>query len=749
MQIKVAKNIGFCQGVKRAVDLTIEATKTSGTVYTYGELIHNSLMIKSLEKRGVKVLKDLNNVQKDDVVVIRTHGIAENEYSILREKGAKIIDATCPFVKNIHNKVKEYSDKGYSIIIIGHKNHPEINGILGWCDSAIVVKSIDELDFSINDKFYVVVQTTFDYDKYIDLADYIKKTITNLKKSVVIFNSICYTTKERQTEASNIAKTSDLVLVVGDKSSSNTMRLKDLAERLGKKVFLIQDVTDLQSVNIQNKGIAGLLAGASTPNELITEVIEIMTNANNDVVEKNNVETATTEQNTVAEKKESFADQLNKYLPKQYREGKKVNTIVESADETGITVSIVNGGKNDIGFIQSSEAELEGVEYNPSNYTKGLEIDAIIIQKADKQKSINLSKKACDELKVDDEKVKKIIDGEVFEMRIDKEVKGGLTGKIGSYVVFVPASEIKDRYVSNLGEYVGKTLKLKIAPPKAVKATEGEEAQDVENKERRRNSKRIVASHKIVVEEERKAKLDQFLSSIQINQIVEGKVKRFSPFGAFVSVNGHDCLVHVSQLANYHVTDPSEVLEIGKVYEFVVKEIKEDGRVSLGYKDLEAERYDKVRDKYAVGTVVNGTVARVKKFNVFVKLEDGIEGKIHISQLAHKFIEDINAAIQPGQEVEAKVISFEGNEINLSVKDLLPAPEVVKEEKVEAEDENEVVAKESNKADKKADKESKKSSKRAKKDETADDEQKEYVSTSNGATLADLFKNLNLDVDNK
>lgn len=751
MRIAVAKNIGFCQGVRRAVDMTLKAAESDNNVYTYGELIHNSMMINKLEKRGVKVIKDLNSVTPGDTVIIRTHGISEAEYIELNSRGVNIIDATCPFVKNIHNKVKEYSDAGYSIIVIGRKNHPEINGILGWCKDAQVIMKPEEADFSVNDKFYVVVQTTFDYNEYVKLARYIEISLRNLGKSVVIFNSICYTTKERQSEALNIAEISELVLIVGDKTSSNTMRLKELAEGLGKKVFLIEDVADLKSVNIQNKGIAGILAGASTPDELITEVITIMTNVNNDVVNQDEVETAQTEQIVANENKEvSFADMLKHYEPKQYREGKRVKVIVESADESGITVSIVNGGKNDSGFIAASEAEIEGVEYIPANYTKGLEIDAIIIQKTDKQKSINLSKKAYDEIKIDDEKVAGILEGNVFEMKIDKEVKGGLTGKIGTYVVFVPASEIKDRYVSNLGEYVGKVLKLKIAPPKAPKApVEGEEtAEEAEVKERRRNAKRIVASHKIVVEEEKKAKLDQFLSSIQINQIVEGKVKRFSPFGAFVSVNGHDCLVHVSQLANYHVTDPSEVLEIGKVYEFVVREIKEDGHVSLGYKDLEKERYDRVRDKYLVGTVVNGVVARVKKFNVFVKLEDGIEGKIHISQLGHTFVEDINSVIQAGQEVEAKVISFEGNEIVLSIKELLPAPEVVKPE--EAPEEEAEVEKESKRAPRKsADKEGKKVSKRAKKEDSDDDEQREYVSNDGGATLADLFKGLNLDVDNK
>ncbi len=742
-KIVVGQYVGFCAGVKRAIELAELEAKSCSQVYTYGELIHNTFMVQKLEAQGVKVINDITDVKPTDTVIIRTHGVSQKEYDRLMATGAKIVDATCNFVKNIHTKVAEYSQKGYSIILIGHKNHPETNGIIGWCKDYQIVKDCGEIDFSLGDKFYVVVQTTFDATEYEKIVEYIEKTSKSLNKSVVIFNSICYTTKERQKEAISIASTSDVVLVVGDKKSSNTMRLKSLAEQYAKDVFLIENVGDLKSLNIKNTAYVGILAGASTPKELITEVITVADETKGIVEEGKVNETTAVETAQEPAKEKTFEEYMNEnmYAPRSYREGKKVYAEVQSADESGITVSILGGGKNDSGFIAADVAELDGVAYEPANYKKGDKIDAIIITKLDnKQKSINLSKKAADELKVDDEKVEAILNGEVFEMKVERKVNGGLTGKIGSYVVFIPASELKERYVKNLDEYVGKTLALKIAPPKAPKLDENGQEIVEEGKERRKNNKRIVASHKIVVAEEKAAKVAEFLSSIEINQIVEGKVKRFSPIGAFVSVNGYDCLAHISQLAYHHIADPSEALEIGKVYEFVVLSIDhENGHVSLGYKQLQSKRYDAVRDKYAVGTVLTAKVVRVKKFAAFVSLEDGIEGKIHISQIGHEWVGDINTAIAVGQEVEVKVIGFENDDITLSIKELLPAPVVEEAEKEDAKDD----AKETKSADK-ADKKAKKAKK-----EEADTEQKEYRSNAAGATLAGLFKGLDIDFDDK
>lgn len=737
MNIIKGRHLGFCKGVERAVNMALEAAARKGKVFTYGELIHNRSMTDNLKAKGVIPINDLEEIKSGDTVLIRTHGVPENVYDALASKGAEIIDATCPFVQNIHNKVADYSRAGYKIIVIGYRNHPEVQGILGWCGDASVVKSEEEVDLSCGDKFYVVVQTTFDWSAYGKIAAYIENSAKKSRKSVVLFNSICYTTKERQSDAVSVAKAAETVLVVGDKNSSNTMRLKGIAESFSKPTFLIENANDLASVDIKNTANVGVLAGASTPKELITEVLKRM---------------ATTENNNiVSEDKLSFAELLasNQYAPKSLRPGIKLKVIVNSADASGISVSLKQAlGKNDGGFISADEAEIDG-DYNPENYKTGDELDVVVIEKSSKSSLINLSKKAFDAIKIDDEKVKGILAGEVFEMKIAQAVKGGLLGKIGSYTVFVPASQIRMGFVKNLEEYVGKTLKLKALPPKeeaAVEAAEGEtEAKTEAAPKKRRDNKRIVASARLVIEEEKAAKEDEFWSSIDNNMIVEGKVKRFTPFGAFVSVYGYDCLAHISDIAWNKIKEPGDVLELGKTYKFVIlKADRASGKVSLGYKQLQKKPYELAAEKYPVGTVIHGVVGRVQSFGAFIEIEPGIDGLVHVSQIGHGWIKDATQALKIGQEVDAVVTQFDGNKITLSMKELLPEPEIAETESAESSETAEKPSRTDRFKKRAEGAETERKPRRAKR-EDGEEGQHEYVSNEGGATMADLFKKLNFD----
>lgn len=247
-------------------------------------------------------------------------------------------------------------------------------------------------------------------------------------------------------------------------------------------------------------------------------------------------------------------------------------------------------------------------------------------------------------------------------------VKGGLLGKIGSYTVFVPASQIRIGYVKNLEDYTSKKLRLRALPPK-----EGEE-------EKRRNPKLIVASQRVILEEEKAAKEEAFWSTMVPGAIVSGKVKRFSAFGAFVSVKGFDCLAHISDLSWNKITDPSKVLTIGETYDFVVLKVdREAGKISLGYKQLQKKPYEIAAEKYPVGTVIKGKVERIFPFGAFVSIEDGVDGLVHVSQISHNWTKDANEVLKVGDEVEAKIIGFEDNRITLSIKELLPAPETTEE----------------------------------------------------------------------
>ncbi|MBO4538712.1 MAG: S1 RNA-binding domain-containing protein, partial [Clostridia bacterium] len=415
--------------------------------------------------------------------------------------------------------------------------------------------------------------------------------------------------------------------------------------------------------------------------------------------------------------------------PKSYREGMRLKARVISADPTGISVAIENGGKNDSGFIAKDEAEIDG-SYDPANYPADTVLDVIIIPKesGDKNKAINLSKKAYDELKVDDEHVQRILAGEEFTLDHTQEIKGGLLGKIGTYTVFIPASQIKIGFVGNLSEYVNKPLRLKALPPR-------EELDEEGNPKKPRNPKRIVASQRVILEAEKAARDEEFWSKVYVGAIVSGKVKRFADFGAFVSLKYMDGLVHNSDLSWSKRRDikPADVLEINKVYDFIVLSVdRENGKIGLGYKQLQKKPIEIAQEKYPIGTIVTGKVAKIMKYGVFVELEPGLDGLVHISQIQHGYLENINdAAVKEGDIVNVKVMNYENDKITLSIKETLPIAEVAPEvETVEADANGAVKGKKGKKVK-----------------EESDEGPHNFVSGGSKVSLGSFFENLNIHTD--
>ena len=552
------------------------------------------------------------------------------------------------------------------------------------------------------------------------------------------------------------------MLVVGDSGSSNTAKLLEISRKKADAV-LIEKVSDLQSAKIKNNITKlAVLAGASTPKELTMEVIYTMEQNNTpdvaidvnptEVAEEKVTETVTEEvkaDEAVVETAEKPVQKKKKeittmeeamkagFAPKSYRENQRVRVTVESVDQTGVNVSLNLGGKNDAGFIAASEMEIDG-SFDPANYTVGETLEAIIIPKADaKSKTINLSKRKCDEIFVGDAAAQHILNGEDFKLKITSVTKGGLLGKLGSYTIFVPASQIRMGFVKNLEDYVGKELRLRMLPPKE------------EEGGRKPNPKRIVASQRVILEEEKAQREDEFWANVVPGAVVEGKVKRFAQkdgkyFGIFVSVFNKDCLLHISDLSWTKVEDPSEVLKLNETYNFLVlKADREADKVSLGYKQLQKTPYQLAAEKYHVGDVVKGTVARIKDFGAFISLEPGIDGLVHVSEISHNYIKSAADALKVGDEVEAKIINFEKDKITLSIK-ACQEPEVQevaeKEESDAPAQTSSRIAKFHNRAQGAEDQ-----PKRRRRDEERDNEVHEYYSSgSTGATFADLFKNIDL-----
>ena len=274
MEVTLAKSAGFCFGVKRAVDMVYEEAKKGEKVYTYGPIIHNEEVVEDLRKRGVTVVNSLEELKMlpEGTVIIRSHGVAKEVYDILEERNLQIVDATCPFVKKIHNIVKEHTEQNENIVIIGNAKHPEVEGIKGWCKSNVTVvetvEDAEKCELDKEKKTCIVSQTTFNYKKFQELVEIISKKMYD----IIALNTICNATEVRQSEAMQLAKVSDAMIVIGGQSSSNTQKLYEICKKECKNTYYIQTLVNLDLDAFQSFRSVGITAGASTPNNIINEV---------------------------------------------------------------------------------------------------------------------------------------------------------------------------------------------------------------------------------------------------------------------------------------------------------------------------------------------------------------------------------------------------------------------------------------------------------------------------------------------
>ena len=758
MKVVLAKNAGFCKGVKNAVDTAIKLAEEHGKIFTLGELVHNELVTEYLRKKGAICisLSEAKNLKAGDVALIRAHGVPKQFEQELRDRGVVLFDATCPVVKRNQRLAEERANAGDCVIIVGDKNHDEVQGVLSYAGEDAVVVS-DEETLPIGEKSTsILFQTTILPEKFEKIEKNTKNFEKNHNKSVGIFNTICYTTKVKQDEARAMAQKTDAVLVLGSHTSANTRRLFEVAKEVNPDTYFatcVNEVLSMQNIFKDFQSVS-IVAGASTPPWLIQEVTKLMSET-----QKNAVETAENEVKNEATLQEqekeptTMADLMksaNSVGYTNYKVGKRIKGKVISAGENGIFVAI--GGKKD-GFIDKSEASLDG-NYNPADYKEGDEVQATIL--AVNKEYVSLSKKEVDAVRQEEAEAEKALAQGEFSLTMTEVVKGGLRGRLGQYTIFVPASQIRMGYVSNLEDYKGKTLRLTLMPPKEKENTvaEGEENAEATEDKPQKKSRYLFASQRIILEREKKEKEDLFWNNIHVHDIVTGKVKRFTQFGAFVNVRGFDCLAHISELSWNKITDPSTVLTIGESYDFVVLKMdRETGKISLGYKQLQKKPYEVAAEKFPVGTVIKGKVERIFPYGAFVSIDDGVDGLVHVSQISHNWIKDANEALTVGQEVEAKIIGFDDNRITLSIKELLPAPEETNAQndgQEEATDE-EKAAKRSSRVkkfeQKVADGENKRERRSAKKESS--NEPKEWVSGSSSASLGDLFKNLNLNLEDE
>ena len=683
MKVLKSKHGGFCFGVKRAVEAA-KKLKGKGN-YVLGEIIHNERVIESLKNAGIVTINSLEDVSfsEGDTLLIRTHGEPKAVFEKAVGLGLNVVDCTCPFVRDIQKIVNEHYERGYKIAIIGKANHPEIIGINGWCNgSAIITENAEELSSIETDKLCIVVQTTYSEEKFDKI---IKNFVCSKAKTVDIFKTICYTTTKRQKEAEILSASCEAVLVIGGAKSNNTEELFDICKANCANVFRLVDAVAFDYEKIKSFNKVGIVMGASTPTEQFQEVVSGMEKVTEEIITTETVasevqqeevkEVVSAVQETV-EKKEKAAKAsgksemekaFNNIRPsRDLKIGQIVSAFISSAKDEGLTLSMKNTKQD----FELPKEELLG-EYNKEEYSAkiGQEIRVMVVAK----KPLKLSEKAMEKVLKEEADIEEIRNGKIFEAEIVATNKGGLTGKYGSYSVFIPASQIKLGFVKDLEKYVGKKLKLK--------------AEKVESRGARRQ---IVGSQRVILEAEKAerdaikaAKEAEFFGSIQEGDVVLGTPVRFAAFGAFVDVNGFDCLAHISDLSWTGCKECADVLEIGKQCEFKILKIDEETkRVSIGYKQLQPKPWDSVAEKYNVGDVIKGKVVRLVNFGAFIEVEKGVDGLVHVSQISNQWLENPVTALEIGQEVDAKILDInpEKEKMTLSIKALLPEVEKPAEE---------------------------------------------------------------------
>ena len=656
MSVIVAKSAGFCFGVNRAVELVEQAAKQGKQVVTLGPIIHNRHAVAHFEAMGVKVINAPQEAQPGNTVIIRSHGVTRGVYEALEAQNVEIVDATCPFVKRIHGIVSNAEAEGRLPIIIGTRSHPEVEGIAGWCGSCLIFESLEELqnwsktaDAKQDLPICMVCQTTSTESLWKSCAEFAKKQFTNLK----IFDTICKATESRQSEAANLSTICQAMVVVGDTHSSNTGRLAMICREHCDKVVLVDNASELDPDFFRGASDVGVTAGASTPAWIIKEVNKTMS-------EITNVE---------AVQEETFEELLEQSI-KTLNTGDKVTGIVTGIGATEVQVDL---GTKHAGYIPYDEVSTDP-SVKPEDVLKvGDEIEVFVVRVNDQEGTCQLSKKKLDGMKVWDEMAAWCEEKTTVEGTITEENKGGLVANVKGIRVFVPASQSGIAKGGDMTGMVGKTVQMKIT-------------------EVNRARRRVIGSIRAVTSEARKAAQEKIWAEIQEGAKYHSTVKSMTSYGAFVDIGGVDGMVHVSELSWNRIKTPADVVKVGdEIDVYVISFDAEKRKISLGYKTAEMNPWNQFMTGYNVGDVVFAKIVKLMTFGAFAEIIPGVDGLIHISQIADRRIGKPEDVLSEGQEVQVKItdVDAENKRISLSIRALL---EETAEEEAPAEETAEVEA---------------------------------------------------------
>ncbi len=655
----VAKNAGFCFGVKRATDTLEETIKSKGKnvrIFTLGHIIHNTVYNEELLSKGVGVLfeDDIEEISKTASeaspvkVFIRTHGVPLSVSQRLEKCASQnpyftYVDCTCPFVAKIHKLADEHSLEDTVFVILGDPEHPEVKGIVSHAKfEKRVFSSADEIEAAaekndmdiLNKKTVVLVaQTTQKLSEWHKTQNVIKKLCTN----PIIFDTICNVTEIRQLEAKELASVCDYMIVIGGKDSSNTSKLTEICKNICKNTVWVENADALRGLIPPTAKKVGIAAGASTPPGIIEEVYK-----------------------TMSTKTENFEELLEESLCKTLNTGDTVKGIVTAVSNAELQL--------DVGYKVTGVIKAEQITDDPSVNLKdmfkvGDEVEAFVIRVSDIEGIAELSKKRTDSDKnwveiVAAYEAKTVLEGKVIEA-----VKGGVIALAGATRVFIPGARSGVPKSGDLNTLVGTNVKFRI----------------IEVKEQ---GHRAYGSISDILREERKAREDAFWATAEEGKQYRGTVKSMTTYGAFVDLGGVDGMIHTTELSWKRIKSPAEVVSIGQEVDVYIKALDvENKRISLGYKTEDTNPWKIFTDKYQVGDIAAVKVVNMMPFGAFAEVVDGVDGLIHISQIALQKIAKPADVLEIGQVVDAKIteIDYEKCKVSLSIRALLEEAKAAEE----------------------------------------------------------------------
>ena len=638
MPVILAKSAGFCYGVERAVKLAEQTAREKGSCVMLGSIIHNAHVVRELEALGARQVDDVSQVRPGETVIIRSHGETRQVYQQLEALGAEVVDATCPNVRRIQRLVAGAGEGGRTPLIIGEQHHPEVLGAASWSEDSVIVDGPAALEKWLEEDparrtmpLMAAAQTTYIRTLWEDCVKILKKQCTNVK----ISDTICDATHKRQSEAAEIAAMSDVMVVVGDRKSANTKHLTEICSARCPVVYQVERVNELKGDFLNGCSVAGLTAGASTPAGIIKEVYARMSD------EIKNMEAT----------EESFEEMLEKSF-KTLNTGEKVTGIVTAVGPTEVQVDL---GCKQAGYISINELSADP-NVKPEDVVKvGDEIETYIIRVNDVEGYAMLSKKRLDAVKVWEDIEKAREEKTTLEGKVTEENKGGIVVNVKGVRVFVPASQSGQPRGAELSAMIGQTVSLRIT-------------------EVNRARRRVVGSIKAVTYEARQAAQAEIWENIEVGKHYTGTVKSMTSYGVFVDIGGVDGMVHISELSWSRIKNPAEVVSVGDTLDvYVISFDPEKRKISLGVKDRSCNPWDKFMETYHVGDVASVRIVKLMTFGAFAEVVPGVDGLIHISQIADRRIEKPGDVLAEGDIVDAKItaIDEEKQKISLSIRALL------------------------------------------------------------------------------